>query len=338
MQNRNCQMLVLCGLFLGTVVFHTQVRQAVISTGTRCLTVIVPSLYLFSILAVGCVKSGFLEWLVRPFQKFCKADLSLWGIVLFSQIGGYPIGGQLLHTLYQEQKISRQQEQDLLCVCMGCGFGFLFAVVGGSTRTALLLLACMVLPNLLLAMWILRNCPKGSESEQKEPLSVSCLITESVSSGAESMLKICSMILAFGAFMGILQGIAGTLSPLVRSILEISNLTDYLQNGGHLPEAVALLSFGGICVQLQISAVTENHLAWVKFLLCRVVVSGLSYGLCRLMFFCIPAEKIPVFLTEYQYSVSRFPDLLPVCCLMLMSVLVLKKYHFFYKILTNSKK
>ena len=130
-------------LFSGAVYFHEQVGDSILNAGERCILVILPSLYFFSVLAAFCVKSGFLEILAKPFGK----DAVLWLTVFFSQIGGYPVGAQLLHNLYQEGRISRNLEQKLLCACVGCGFGFLFATVGGSTRNALLIWLILSIPN-----------------------------------------------------------------------------------------------------------------------------------------------------------------------------------------------
>ncbi len=322
-------------LFWCAVFFHSQIGQAVLYAGERCIRIILPSLYFFSILAAFCVRSGFLEILARPFGK--NADL--WLIVFFSQIGGYPVGAQLLHNMYQEGRISRKLEQNLLCACIGCGFGFLFATVGDSVRKALLIWLMLSIPNFLLAGFFLhseKNRNQKTKFPEQRPFSV--LLTESVESAAAAMLKICGMILAFGAGMGILQGVFGKLSALPASILEVSNLSDYMKNGGFLPAAAGLLSFGGLCVHCQIVAVCENHLDWKKFLLCRILTAVCSGLLCQFgMKFLFP-EQMPVFLTETFVSVHDEPSRIPVCCLLVMSVFVLKKYDFFQKTLTNAKK
>jgi len=331
--------LLMMILLIGAVCFHGQVSSAVITAGKRCLISVLPSLYLFSIIAAFSVKAGLLETLAQPFQRVLKTDAVLLMTVLFSQIGGYPVGAQLVHGMYQERRISEEQSRILICPCMGCGFGFLLASFGGNTATALFVWMMMSIPNLILALFLIRNIhTEPRESRQKKPFAL--LLTESVESAASSMLKVTSMILAFSAVMGIAEGIFSDLPVIVRSILEISNVSEYAQRGGSPALTACLLSFGGICVHLQIGAVCENHIAWGKFWLCRMVTAGMTYGLCILGGNILMSGKIPVFL--YETSVTDGQDvtfrIVPGCCLLLMSVLVLKKYDFCNKILTNHKK
>ena len=337
--------IVLCTLLTGAVYFHTQVSRAVIMAGKRCFLSVLPSLYLFSILAAFFVKSGILEGMAKPFQRFCqkvfKTDALLLMIVFFSQIGGYPVGAQLVHSLYQEGRISEAQERTLLCVCMGCGFGFLLGTVHGNPSTVLFIWLVMSVPNFFLALLFLRNMYTEIRNESRQnQKAFAVLLTESVESAASAMLKVSAMILAFAALMGIAEGIFSNPDDIIRSMLEISNLSGYAQNGSSLPMTAALLSFGGICVHLQIGAVCENHMAWGKFWLCRIVTSVMTYGLCRLGLHWIVPVYLPVFLSETQLSAVRSSSLsmIPGCCLAVMSVFVLKKYDFCNKILTNLKK
>ncbi|MBR1553977.1 MAG: hypothetical protein IJ644_01125 [Oscillospiraceae bacterium] len=337
---KSYQILLISGmlmLFAGAVYFHQQAGQGILNAGERCITVILPSLYLFSILASFGVKSGFLEGLAKPFRRLGGNHAVLWMIVIFSQMGGYPVGAQLLHSMYQEGRISAEQEEKLLYSCFGCGFGFLFATVGGNIRTALLLWMMLSLPNLLTAGIFLRRMNLVSDGNPEgKPFAV--LLTESVENAASAMLKICGMILAFGAFEGILEGITGRIPAVIGSILEISRLSDYMKSGGSLPMAVGLLSFGGLCVHCQIVAVSENHLRWGRFWLCRILTAVSSGLLCMVSMKFLFPESVPVFLSEMQISAHSSPSAVPACCLAVMSVFVLKKYDFFDKILTNCKK
>lgn len=323
--------------FTGAVYFHEQVGKAVLEAGKRCISVILPSLYLFSILSVFMIKSGILEYFTRPLRKI-SPHAELWGIVFFSQIGGYPTGAQLLHSLYQEGRLTKQQEENLLCSCMGSGFGFLFATVGGNLTLALTLWGILSLPNFFLAWLILRSMPEQENFSLPERKNFSVLLTESVENAAAAMLKICGMILAFSAWTGIFNNIIAHLPEWAESILEISNLTKYMQNGGNLPTAVSLLSFGGICVHIQLATISENHFNWKKFWLSRSLTAGISGILCRTgMKFLFP-ESIPVFWSETKVSLYSAPSAIPTYCLILMSVFLLKKYNFFANSLTSAEK
>ncbi|MDE5754146.1 MAG: hypothetical protein K2H89_06375, partial [Oscillospiraceae bacterium] len=278
---------------VGAVVFYPAVAASVIEAGQRCVSVLIPSLYLFSILAALIVRTRLLFVLAKPVQKFFRnilhRDAVLCMILIFSQIGGYPVGAQILHQLYQQKVITRQQEQNLLCVCMGSGFGFILGTAGGTLQTALLLWAVISLPNIILGWFLIRDMYLENQQAESGISELVSAFTQSVESAAQAMLKICAMILAFSGLMGIIRALLGHMPLVIESILEVSCVTEYLQHGGTLAGAAAFLSFGGICVHLQIAAITENHLHFLKFWLFRILIAGIVFILSRIILgYCMP--------------------------------------------------
>ncbi|MDE6087866.1 MAG: hypothetical protein K2G25_05710 [Oscillospiraceae bacterium] len=327
----------------GAVLFYPAAAASVLNAGKRCVCVLIPSLYLFSILASLSVRTGLLSILAQPFQKcfrkFLHRDAMLCMILLFSQVGGYPVGAQILHELSRNRIITPEQEQNLLCVCMGSGFGFILGTAGGTLRTALLFWVIISVPNLLWGWFLLRDVYTRNFENPEHPGFV-VAFTQSVECAAQAMLKICGMILAFSGFLGILEGVFRQFSiripEVIGSILEVSNVTAYLQNGGTLAGAAALLSFGGICVHLQIAAVTENQLKFQKFWLIRIILSGVVYFLGQLIpWNFVEAENtaVSVFLmfSPDQVSFTGNENVIPSICLLVMSVFLLRKHYFFRK-------
>lgn len=337
----------------GAVLFYPAAAASVLNAGKRCVCVLIPSLYLFSILASLSVRTGLLTVLAQPFQRFFRKffhrDAMLCMILLFSQIGGYPVGAQILHELSRNRIITPEQEQNLLCVCMGSGFGFILGTAGGTLRTALLFWLIISMPDLLWGWFLLRDVYTGNlqNSENPEHPGFVAAFTQSVESAAQAMLKICGMILAFSGFLGILEDICRQFSvripTVIGSILEVSNVMAYLQDGGTLAGAAALLSFGGICVHLQIAAVTENRLKFGRFWLIRGILSGMVYFLGRLIpwnFVEAGNTAVSVFLmlNGDQVSFTGNENIIPSICLLVMSVFLLRKHYFFEKALTNPEK
>ncbi len=312
-------------LILLTSVWNTAVRGSILDAGERCLTVLIPSLYFYSLLAAFCIRSDGLRYVSRLFRK----NGLLWGIVLFSQIGGYPVGAQLLHELEVSGVISQHQKNRMLCVCFGCGPGFLLGTVcrGLPARLCLWMMLSVILPNLLLAPFFLRGIEPGETVHPSVPLTHQ--ITQAAESAANAMLKVTAMILAFAACMGILDGMgAFSLLPerwavLVRSVLEVSSITELLPAGGSLPMAAACLSFGGSCVHLQTEAICGAP-DWGKFLLIRAASAIMSYGICTLGVRYLFREIVPASLcvTEPQLTTG---SMLPGACLLVMSVMLLRR-------------
>ena len=274
------------------VIWNTAVRSSILTAGERCLTVLIPSLYCYSLLAAFCIRSGGL----RAVSRLSGPNGLLWGILLFSQIGGYPVGAQLLHELELTGEISREQEKRLLCVCFGCGPGFLMGTV------------C-------------RGFPSKTSFVQT--------FTGAAESAANAMLKVTAMVLAFAALMGIFDGMGvfallpEKYAALVRAVLEVSCVTELPASGGSLPLAAACLAFGGICVHLQVAAIC-GAVNWVKFWLFRVLSAGMAYGICLLGVKFLFRDVVAVSVLSARPELTT-GSILPGVCLLVMSVLLLRK-------------
>lgn len=304
----------------GAVCLHTRMQEAVLAAGERCVTVLIPSLFLFSILAAFSVRTGLLYLLTRPGAGLCRRlriEPELAGVLLFSQMGGYPAGAQMLRAM--GSRLAPGDVRRLQCVCIGCGPGFLLGTVGAGApvQSVAWLLLSVSLPNLVLGGILLRGIRlEGEPQTGTEPLAVS--LTASVESASAAMLKICGMVMAFAALMGM----AGIPDALVQSLLEISCLTVYLRQGGTLPTAVGLLCFGGVCVHLQTAAITGRGLPWY-FWPVRLLAAAAAYGLCMAGMQLMPAAAVPAVLLEEQ-AAPAVGDPVPGLCLAVMAVLLLR--------------
>ncbi len=344
---------ILCFLMLtGAVCFHKEVADAVIDAGNRCVLIIIPSLYLFSVLAAFCIRTGLLELLAKPFDKFSRKILRMDGlllmILLFSQFAGYPVGTQLLQQLRQKNVITESQTQTMLCVCIGCGPAFLMGTVCASVQISpkltILFMLCIILPNLICAA-ILAERGGLCQTNRQTPkfLIDSTIFTGSVENGAAAMMKICSMILLFAAVMGMTKmplrylavhlGVSSDeMDSFLPAILEISNITEFLRGGGSLPAAAAMLSFGGICVHLQNAALCGVRFPWRKFLVIRSLCALSAALLWKAGVNLLCQEEIRcIVLPEPTYTPSVTSEsAVPVLCLAVMSVLLLAQQDRLY--------
>ena len=314
-------------VLIAAIVCSANVREGILTAGNRCLTVLIPSLYLYSLLASFLIRSGGIASLGRLFGKRGK----LWAVVLFSQIGGYPVGAQLLHEMQKKGEISKEAERNLLCVCIGCGPAFLLGTVCSGLPRSLTcwMMLSVCLPNLLLAPLFLRELPETADFLLKKPFAV--LLIESAECAASAMLGITSMVLAFAAGMGILDGMGCcsllpvSMQSILRTALEVSCITEYLHAGGTLPVAAGLLAFGGICVHLQIAAICEGNVAWGKFLLCRIIASLLASGICTVGVKWLFRDAVAASLMQDRVVLTT-GSIVPSICLLAMSVMLLREH------------
>ncbi len=326
---RGIQCAGLLLLMAGAAVFHEAVGQAVWQAGSRCVTVLVPSLYFFTILAGLFVSSGMLETAALPLRRLPGVDGRLLMAVLFSQIGGYPVGAQLLHSMYRCGSLTAAQERRMLCVCMGCGPGFLLGTVcaGLPPQMSAWLMVSVSLPNLIIMPFLARGISLPRQDSRKQD--GVRLLTDAVEHAAAAMLKICAMVMAFAAVTAVLGALLHGMplpqrvTAMCRSVLEISCITEYMARGGSYPAAAALLSFGGICVHLQAAAICEGNVDWLRFWLCRGLAAVLACLLAAVGVHFLFADALPVQLSVPQAALEH-GSVLPGCCLLLMSVMLLR--------------
>ncbi len=340
----------LLALMMGALLFGNAVSAAVLGAGERCIRIVIPSLYCFSILASLCVRSGILEriaGLLYPLCRQMRVDAVLFTVLLFSQIGGYPVGAQLLHQLFKTGSITKEQEASLLCVCLCSGPSFVLGTVclcrGIPAAVGWILLVSILLPNLVCGILLLRRQPAGRAPRTPFRLNAQAL-TDSVMSGAWAMVKICAMILFFAAGMAIVRSAAEMLpvqeylpvlsvpesvqKAWISCILEISILPEFLAFGGSLPMAAALLSFGGVCVHCQIAAICEGNLPWGSFWSIRTVLAAASFCICRLMLLWYPGAA-PASLTVSETMKAEGACTPAVWCLLLMTGMLLARHNRF---------
>lgn len=286
-------------ILIDPAVMGDTLRGAVFS----CLEVIIPSLYAFTVLAVYLQRSGLYRTALRPLtfplSKLLKLDEELCAVFLLGNLGGYPVGARLLTQLVRENRLSRRDAGRMLCFCYGSGPSFIISIAGvnvfGSAAAgAVLFLACF-LSSLSIAVFLCRRgerikiTPAASENGK----TTGCFV-ESVMSAAKVMFTVCAAIVGFSAvsaaldILGISSAVSSVLSAagagvnsetLLPALLEISRTSGLLFTGGHIfPLTAALLSFGGVCVLMQISALSAGNIPLKGFLLSRIPAALLSAG------------------------------------------------------------
>ena len=337
------------------VCFAEQIQMEMRSALTRCLTTIIPSLYAMMILSQMLLESGVWRLLAKPFRWFGEKCLGIaepyFAVFLLSQFAGYPVGAGMLCTLVKQHCITKKDGEKLLCVCYGGGPAFLLGLLGNvPCRSAIfwLIFSANILSNTVLCTLLFRFHPlKNDVSERKAITPVSAEMLVDCTSGAgKLLLKLCGVILCFSAWIGMADA-AGLFricrewtmkielpfsgSDLLRCVLEISNCAALsMPMRWRVPVLAALLSFGGICVILQIRAVVGTSLSMKLFITVRLLCGLLSGGICAVGLYFLP---IPI--TETVVSVSAVPQvsgnsIVPSVLLLCMMLFVFREESFLH--------
>lgn len=312
--------LILVGIMLITC--QEAVSEAVVESLKTCAYTIIPSLFAMTVLSTAVSQSG----IVRSLFSNSNISADIFTAFILGNIGGYPIGAKLLAISVEDGRISKEEAAKSLGFCFGSGPAFAAGIAGtaifGDIRFGIAALIANIAANATLYIrYLIFNKPcKGNHSVTDKIGFSSSLMVESVSSATSAMITISSMIVFFSAIRALLECAVPQISSAkyLPAILEISNISHLNScKGISLATVSMLLSFGGLCVNMQIIAMAGGKFSMKNFYLSRiaaVLLSGL-YGflLEKLLYaFGIVREA------STKIRLSQSPSLIPIICVAAM--------------------
>ena len=244
------------------------------ATGARaglrlCGELLIPALLPISVLAGCLVQMGGSSPIPRPAIRFMEAVFSASGACasafLLGQLGGFPLGAQLIAGLYREGRIGKAEAEQISAFCNNAGPAFLIGTAGvclGSPFAGAALLVIQLLATVSAGLLLRKRI--GTASGRVQPpaqrLPFSQALPRAIGSSAGAMLRLTGAVVFFQAFLSCLKSLLplNQLSGLARAgltgALELSGGFSALQNAGGtllFPLAAALVNWGGLCVHLQ---------------------------------------------------------------------------------------
>ena len=185
------------------------------------------------------------------------------GILLIGLIGGYPVGAQAITDAWKRKILNTQQAQIVLGFCSNAGPAFIF----GITR---ILFSSHWIPWILWTIHIVSALIVGSvlpriETAEivfipKEPISISQAMKQSIS----IIACVCGWIVGFKTLLYMVAPFIPNMLYLttLSGLLELSSgclqLSQIASQQMRMILCTMFLAFGGICVLLQTSSVTEK--------------------------------------------------------------------------------
>lgn len=336
-------------------IFHTDdVSRAVSAALQRCLTVIIPSLYAIMIVSELLSESNLISVVSKPFRllgHFFSGNIRrLIFIFLLSLFAGYPVGARLLCSQCENGNISRKTAVMWSGVCYGAGPAFIYGCIAsqlyGSSCAGTVILFSTVSANVLLGCALLFFTDKADSPGQKGSFKLglsSETLVNSVTTAGRAIMKICLMIIAFSVFIellystGVLRSAAytlshysdygaETLSVFISSLLDVTCISslNVHDNYSILPFICALVSFGGICVIMQISAVVSGRLSIPILAAMRIISAFLSALICRCIL-TLFLDKITLPVSSADFSICKSASPVPSVMLLIMTLLLISK-------------
>lgn len=327
---KNILAVALIIIFVLFCFFHAEtVKSAVYDAIMRCLTVIIPSLYAMMIISGLLVKSNI-----------ASAGRLFSGI--FSMLAGYPVGAKILSSQYADGSINRKNAELLSGIFFGAGGAFIFSCTsyGGG-----LILSSNIMANAILFLMLtfyFRKNPIEKNKRKKIEFSAEMLIN-SVNSAGHSMAEICFAVLAFAVItavlrdFGVLSFLAEILSQasgfsvetaekIICSAIDVTAINDLTkENANLIPVASGLVSFGGFCVFLQISAIFKGKMSVFPLILFRTAAGILSGLICKILLFFFADDEI-IAVSLINTHLHKSPSPVPSILLIIMTAVLFWEY------------
>ncbi len=331
------------------IYYSKEISAGIVNSVRICLTSILPSLYAFMVISGFIVSSDFYKLLGRPFGMIARYVFripeELFPIFLLSSAAGYPMGAKLLTDLYRQNKIERALAERMLGYCYMGGPAFFCGVAGtgiyGSVKIGMVIFLCVFISNVLTGFLAGLKNPFPAESRLRKTDVHFTLrdFIESINSGGVGIIKICAAIVFFASVTailessGILTGIAAAVHrisginqsdclTIIKSILEISNISSLSPDAVLLPTAAALLSFGGVCVIIQTEGIIAGELSTNIFYLYRIISVIISYFCCKIVIYSLDINEFIQVNSEIQIG-YRQNSPIPSIFLLIMTILLL---------------
>ncbi len=251
-----------------------------------CGNVIIPSLFPFTVCILIIVnlkltlKNKFVSKILKTvfgqnFDMFC--------VMIFSFIGGYPIGCKLIDELYTQEKIDIKTANLMQMYCVNAGPAFIITAVGtgilNSKNLGIVLFASHIGASVLIAIFLsrfTRNHLKENTSEKEKINSFSELFVNSVSSAASSVMGICCYVLLFSVINSFLVYFFGDI-PILKNIIFFTEVTSGITYTQNVFLISFLLGFSGISIWCQILTLSKNAKPDFKlFVFGRILHGALS--------------------------------------------------------------
>ncbi len=315
----------------------TAASEAVRGAVGDCLETVVPSLFAFTALAVYLQGSGLYRTALRPLtlplSKLLRMDEELCAVFVLANIGGYPVGVKLLSELVRAKRLSKRDAGRMLCCCFGSGPAFVIGIAGmgvfGSAAAGLCLFGvCFGSALVMAAVVRLRGEIRLEKGSERFDLSADCFVS-SVLGAARVMFTVCAMIVGFAAVTALLKelGVYSAAESLFGSgavfpaLLEVTRIKSLSAVDHALPLCAALLSFGGVCVLMQITALSGG-IPLKGFVISRAAAAAISALLAMPFSRCFLAADAAVFAPRVTAVAFNKNAVLSMCVLAMCAILL----------------
>lgn len=280
--------------------------NGVIAGLSLCVTTLVPSLFIFMVIAQYISGSNTIAVISKPFEKIVSKTLNLpkesVSVMLLSLIGGYPIGARCLSALYESGELSQEQAKKLSLIAVSSGPGFVINFVGSALlqnkSAGVILLVSQIMAFFVVAIFVGRFVKVNDENVAVSISHQKTDIVTSVEKGCKGCINMCALVISFTALLYLCDEVFKNHSSLCKALsatLEVTTACTRLVGEYPLYIISAVIGFGGICVHTQVfSALNNIRINKVLFFLFRII-QGITAGTTTYILLILFPQSAQVF-------------------------------------------
>ncbi len=281
--------LLLLALLLRAPDAAAGARQALVQCGASLVPSLLPCCVAANLL-LGAAKPA----LPRPAARWLGLSPVGLECLLVGAVSGFPLGAMYAAAQCKKGRMQPGEAVVTAALANQAGPAFVLGAVGlgvfGSARTGAALWAGVLVSAVLCARLLAPGsaaAPQAAPPAQAAGRSLLRALPQAVGQAGAAMVRLCAMVVFFGALLGAATPLLPTAGTLARAVagglLELSSGVSALGGLSRRMAAAAgllLLGWGGCCVHLQaLGPLAEAGLSFRVYLGCK----GLQAAVCALL-------------------------------------------------------
>ncbi len=232
-----------------------------------CGNIIVPSLFPFSVFVLFLLNCNIIEkmtFIERFSLKVFNQTADMFFIMLFSMLGGYPIGARLINELYKNHKLSKTDAHIMQCYCVNAGPAFIAVAIGQgilhSKKAGFLMLTSHIIASIVIALIFkgkIKHQTTYFKTSYKSHESISDIFVNSTAQAASAVLSICSFVILFSVITAYFNALSVRFA-LFKTLSILCEVTTSVSNIKNIYLISFLLGFSGFAVWFQVLSCSKD--------------------------------------------------------------------------------
>lgn len=310
--------------------YSKECSQGVLKGISFCVTILVPSLFVFMIIASFISNSVVSGIISKPFCRITEKALGLpkesASVIILSLIGGYPIGARCVESLFESNGLTEAQAKKLSLIAVSSGPGFVINFVGSallnSKEAGLILFVSQIVGFFTVAFLVGRFIKTDSKSVVIKQQNKGSFVN-AVEKGCKATIDMCAMVIAFSVITAVINEVLKyypMLCDLLTGILEVTTACNLFSLKYPLYVTSLVIGFGGVCVHAQIfSALNNVKINKMLFFLFRII-QGITAGLTTYILLILFPVSVTVFSSVENTKPTTGTSLVGMVALILTAV------------------